>query len=95
VYSLGVALVVALVGGGTIVGTYGWPGAEGTGSFATIFSWMIALPFIWLISSIAYGPTWLSDRRSWSWMAYFAIILLLAFALPIYALACWFIGIKP
>ncbi|MDA8563533.1 hypothetical protein N9L06_03670 [Mariniblastus sp.] len=49
------------------------------------FSWLLALPFLWLASCIFYGPAWLSGRRDWRWTAYFTVILLLAFSVPIYA----------
>ena len=76
--------MVVTVGGGTITRSL---------EFENSFSWMIALPFVWLISSIAYGPRWLSGRRSWAWTAYFAIILLVAFAVPIYLWVDWVFGI--
>jgi len=82
VYALGVALVVGLVAVTSTVSP-----VEGVG-----FTWMFVLPLVWLLSSVCYGPTWLSGRRSWLWTGYFTIILLAAFAAPIYLLGCWLLG---
>ena len=84
VYALGVALVVGLVATPSI----GAP-IENTG-----FAWMFALPLIWLLSSIFYGPAWLSGKRSWAWPAYFTVVMAAAFAVPIYLYVCWLLGIE-
>ena len=73
IYAIAVGLMVWLA----TIGSYesGW------------FAWMHALPFLWLISCICYGPAWLAGRRNWRWTVYFTIILLLAFSAPIYILS--------
>ena len=85
VYALGVAILVAI----------GWLASiSRVMSFHPEFYWMLGLPLVWLLSSVAYGPRWLSGRRSWAWTVYFTIVLLSAFTPLIYAFVCWCLGIE-
>jgi hypothetical protein len=88
IYPLGVGLVLSLTMNGFIM-SFGAEQAE--------FShpWIAVLPFVWLATCFACAPTWLAGRRGAAWMAWFTFVSLATYAIPLWMLACWMLGVDP
>lgn len=56
-------------------------------------SWIAVLPSVWLLTCFAYAPAWLAGRSSAAWMAWFAFVSLITYAVPLWYFARWILGI--
>lgn len=87
VYTLGIGLVLSLTINGFI-------GAWLThGEFE--YGWVMVLPFVWLATCFAYAPTWLSGRRTVGWMVWFTFVSMITFAVPLWKMTLWLLGMEP
>jgi len=87
IYALAIGLMLALTMNGFISIWQGNDGFE--------YRWMAVLPFVWLITCFAYAPTWLSGRRGARWMAWFTFVSILTYAVPLWGMTCWLLGMEP
>ena len=85
IYALGIGLVLSMTMNAVIVS---WLTKSEPAHL-----WMIVLPLFWLATCFAYAPTWLSSRRTARWMAWFIFVSMLTFAVPLWKMACWMMGV--
>lgn len=86
IYALGIGLVLSMTMNAVIVS---WLTKSEPAHL-----WMIVLPLLWLATCFAYAPTWLSGRRTARWMAWFIFVSMLTFAVPLWKMTCWMMGVE-